>query len=144
MSDLDLEVKESGGKEKWLEQTKHDLEDLKDYLKYLENQAYKEVGNGGNFDSKEEVDETILDTKNIITELTSKMQIIRRSIDGNADTHQLDESVEAKGELILKKVEPYYIVGFRHYQSGDGWFYNESDTTTKYSRYPTHMFDKPE
>lgn len=76
MSELDLEIKEAGGEEAWLANTKKILKDLKDYVDNLIKYGPREVNAGGNFDSMQELNETIADIEAQITELEAKLACV--------------------------------------------------------------------
>ena len=81
MSDLDLEVKEAGGKEAWIANVNEQIDDLSHYLNYLKKSAYNEVNRGGNFESTDEVDEAIRNCEKQLGLLKSKKQIIEERLD---------------------------------------------------------------
>lgn len=81
MSDLDLEVKEAGGKEAWMANVDEQIDDLSHYLNYLKKSAYNEVNRGGNFESADEVDEAIKNCEKQLGLLKSKKQIIEERLD---------------------------------------------------------------
>ena len=80
MSDLDLEVKEAGGKEAWIANIDEQIDDLSHYLNYLKKSAYNEVNRGGNFESTDEVDEAIRNCEKQLGLLKSKKQIIEERL----------------------------------------------------------------
>ena len=81
MSDLDLEVKEAGGKKAWMANVDEQIDDLSHYLNYLKKSAYNEVNRGGNFESADEVDEAIKNCEKQLGLLKSKKQIIEERLD---------------------------------------------------------------
>lgn len=94
MSDLDLDVKEAGSSEayiqnktKELEQLQAEKEDLEEELDYLIKYASREIGRGGAYDSIQEVDETRKDVEDRLAELndlisdcTAKLEVVKKSI----------------------------------------------------------------
>lgn len=81
MSDLDLEVKEAGGKEAWIANVDEQIDDLSHYLNYLKKSAYNEVNRGGNFESTDEVDEAVRNCEKQLGLLKSKKQIVEERED---------------------------------------------------------------
>ena len=81
MSDLDLEVKEAGGKEAWIANVDEQIDDLSHYLNYLKKSAYNEVNRGGNFESTDEVDEAVRNCEKQLGLLKSKKQIVEERKD---------------------------------------------------------------
>lgn len=78
MSNLDLEIQEVGGKEKYIEEKEKELSDLENYVLYLNSQAMREIGKGGNFESRDEVEDSLSDTAKQINELKAKIEIAKR------------------------------------------------------------------
>lgn len=93
MSDLDLEVKEAGGKEAWIASVDEQIDDLTHYLNYLKKSAYNEVNRGGNFESTSEVDEAISSCEKQLGLLRSKKQIVEERKDEcvNEALHGMNE-----------------------------------------------------
>lgn len=81
MSDLDLEVKEAGGKKAWIANVDEQIDDLAHYLNYLKKNAYNEVNSGGNFESADEVDEAVRSCEKQLSLLKSKKQIVEERKD---------------------------------------------------------------
>ena len=93
ISDLDLEVKEAGGKEAWIANVDEQIDDLSHYLNYLKKSAYNEVNRGGNFESTDEVDEAIRNCEKQLGLLRSKKQIVEERKDEcvNEALHGMNE-----------------------------------------------------
>ena len=93
MSDLDLEVKEAGGKEAWMTDIDEQIDDLTHYLNYLKKNAYNEVNRGGNFESADEVDEAVRNCEKQLSLLKSKKQIVEERKDEcvNEALHGMNE-----------------------------------------------------
>ena len=93
ISDLDLEVKEAGGKEAWIANVDEQIDDLSHYLNYLKKSAYNEVNRGGNFESTDEVDEAIRNCEKQLGLLKSKKQIVEERKDEcvNEALHGMNE-----------------------------------------------------
>ena len=108
MSDLDLEVKEAGGKEAWIANVDEQIDDLSHYLNYLKKSAYNEVNRGGNFESTDEVDEAIRDCEKQLGLLKSKKQIIKERKDEsvNKDNH-VDEALHIYPSLAIDEFETF-------------------------------------
>lgn len=79
MKDIDIEIQNVGGKDAWLEQAYDTLEDTKEYIRYLDTYARSEVGNGGNFDSITELENTLARQKDIVNNLTAKIKLVKNS-----------------------------------------------------------------
>lgn len=108
MSDLDLEVKEAGGKEAWIANVDEQIDDLSHYLNYLKKSAYNEVNRGGNFESTDEVDEAIRNCEKQLGLLKSKKQIIeeRKDESVNKDNH-VDEALHIYPSLAINEFETF-------------------------------------
>lgn len=108
MSDLDLEVKEAGGKEAWIANVDEQIDDLSHYLNYLKKSAYNEVNRGGNFESTDEVDEAIRNCEKQLGLLKSKKQIIeeRKDESVNKDNH-VDEALHIYPSLAIDEFETF-------------------------------------
>ena len=108
MSDLDLEVKEAGGKEAWIANVDEQIDDLSHYLNYLKKSAYNEVNRGGNFESTDEVDEAIRNCEKQLGLLKSKKQIIEERKDKrvNEDNH-VDEALHIYPSLAIDEFETF-------------------------------------
>ena len=76
MSNLDLEIKEAGGKKNWKEKARKELSDMIEHLEYLKTYAPKEVNAGGNYDSIEELQDDIEDLEKSINDLNSKLDYV--------------------------------------------------------------------
>lgn len=108
MSDLDLEVKEAGGKKAWMANVDEQIDDLSHYLNYLKKSAYNEVNRGGNFESTNEVDEAIRNCEKQLGLLKSKKQIIeeRKDESVNKDNH-VDEALHIYPSLAIDEFETF-------------------------------------
>ena len=108
MSDLDLEVKEAGGKEAWIANVDEQIDGLSHYLNYLKKSAYNEVNRGGNFESTDEVDEAIRNCEKQLGLLKSKKQIIeeRKDESVNKDNH-VDEALHTYPSLAIDEFETF-------------------------------------
>lgn len=107
MSDLDLEVKEAGGKEAWMADIDEQIDDLAHYLKYLKKNAYNEVNRGSNFESTDEVDEAIRNCEKQLGLLKSKKQIIEERKDESVNEalygmNQIEQFVKMADAIGLK------------------------------------------
>lgn len=76
MSNLDLEIKEAGGKKSWKEKARQELADMIENLEYLKTYAPKEVNAGGNYDSITELQDDIEDLEKAINELNVKLNFV--------------------------------------------------------------------
>lgn len=76
MSNLDLEIKEAGGKKNWKEKVRKELADMIEHLEYLKTYAPKEINAGGNYDSIEELQDDIEDLEKSINDLNSKLDYV--------------------------------------------------------------------
>ena len=76
MSDLDIEVKEAKGKNAWLRKNRKETEEEERELDYLQNEAPREIGRGGNFESMSEIADTIKETKDYINYLKNKRAVV--------------------------------------------------------------------
>lgn len=97
MSDIDLEVKEAGGKEAFIANISEQIDDLSHYLNYLKKNAYNEVNRGGNFESANEVDEAIKDCEKQLSLLKSKKALIDERKDKSLKE---DLTVAVNGEEV--------------------------------------------
>lgn len=79
MKDIDIEIKDVGGKDAWLEQAYDTLEDTKEYIRYLDTYARNEVSKGGNFDSIEDLEDTLVRQKEILNNLSAKINVVENS-----------------------------------------------------------------
>lgn len=107
MSDLDLEVKEAGGKEAWIANVDEQIDDLSHYLNYLKKSAYNEVNRGGNFESTDEIDEAIRNCEKQLGLLKSKKQIIEERKDESVNEalygmNQIEQFVKMADAIGLK------------------------------------------
>lgn len=108
MSDLDLEVKEAGGKEAWIANVDEQIDDLSHYLNYLKKSAYNEVNRGGNFESTDEVDEAIRDCGKQLGLLKSKKQIIEERKDESVNKgNHVDEALHIYPSLAIDEFETF-------------------------------------
>ena len=108
MSDLDLEVKEAGGKEAWIANVDEQIDDLSHYLNYLKKSAYNEVNRGGNFESTDEVDEAIRNCEKQLGLLKSKKQIIEeRKDDSMNKDNYVDEALHIYPSLAINEFETF-------------------------------------
>lgn len=76
MSDLDIEVKEAKGKNAWLRKNRKEMEEEERELDYLQNEAPREIGRGGNFESMSEISDAIKETKDYINYLKNKRAVV--------------------------------------------------------------------
>ena len=107
MSDLDLEVKEAGGKEAWIANIDEQIDDLSHYLNYLKKSAYNEVNRGGNFESANEVDDAIRDCEKQLGLLKSKKQLVEERKDKSINEalygmNQIEQFVKMANAIGLK------------------------------------------
>lgn len=112
MSDLDLEVKEAGGKEAWIANVDEQIDDLSHYLNYLKKSAYNEVNRGGNFESTDEVDEAIRNCEKQLGLLKSKKQIIEERKDESVNEalygmNQIEQFVKMADAIGLKTMSDF-------------------------------------
>lgn len=112
MSDLDLEVKEAGGKEAWIANVDEQIDDLSHYLNYLKKSAYNEVNRGGNFESTDEVDEAIRNCEKQLGLLKSKKQIIEERKDESVNEalygmNQIEQFVKMADAIGLKTMDDF-------------------------------------
>lgn len=112
MSDLDLEVKEAGGKEAWIANVDEQIDDLSHYLNYLKKSAYNEVNRGGNFESTDEVDEAIRNCEKQLGLLKSKKQIIEERKDESVNEalygmNQVEQFVKMADAIGLKTMDDF-------------------------------------
>lgn len=112
MSDLDLEVKEAGGKEAWIANVDEQIDDLSHYLNYLKKSAYNEVNRGGNFESTDEVDEAIRNCEKQLGLLKSKKQIIKERKDESVNEalygmNQIEQFVKMADAIGLKTMSDF-------------------------------------
>ena len=107
MSDLDLEVKEAGGKEAWIASIDEQIDDLSHYLNYLKKSAYNEVNRGGNFESANEVDDAIRDCEKQLGLLKSKKHLVEERKDESVNEalygmNQIEQFVKMANAIGLK------------------------------------------
>lgn len=76
MSDLDIEIKEAKGKNAWLKRNRKEIEEEEKELDYLQNEAPKEIGRGGNYDSISEITSAIEETRDYINYLKNKRAVV--------------------------------------------------------------------
>lgn len=112
MSDLDLEVKEAGGKEAWIANVDEQIDDLSHYLNYLKKSAYNEVNRGGNFESTDEIDEAIRNCEKQLGLLKSKKQIIEERKDESVNEalygmNQIEQFVKMADAIGLKTMDDF-------------------------------------
>lgn len=108
MSDIDLEVKEAGGKEAWIANVDEQIDDLSHYLNYLKKSAYNEVNRGGNFESTDEVDEAIRNCEKQLGLLKSKKQIIEERKDESVNKlNHVDEALHIYPSLAIDEFETF-------------------------------------
>ena len=77
MSDLDLDVKEIGGTSKLISKIERHIAALRSELDFLRTVAPREIGNGGNFDSKEEIKEAEEATEKELSKELAKLSVLR-------------------------------------------------------------------
>ena len=76
MSNLDIEIKEAGGKKNWKEKARQELADMIENLEYLKTYAPKEVNAGGNYDSIADLQADIEDLEKAINDLNAKLDYV--------------------------------------------------------------------
>lgn len=76
VKELIIEVEEAGGIETWMIETEERYDELVYELKYLKNQAPKEINRGGSFDSQLDIDEAIAEVEAEIADLERKYKIV--------------------------------------------------------------------
>lgn len=120
MSDLDLEVKEAGGKEAWIANIDEQIDDLAHYLNYLKKNAYNEVNRGGNFESADEVDEAVRNCEKQLSLLKSKKQIVKERKD-----ECVDEALHGMNEIeqfvkMAKAIGLKTMADFKYFMDREG------------------------
>ena len=76
IKELDIEIQDAGGVDKWLKNAQSERAELVDQLDYLEDQrAY--MGRGGNFDSREELDDACKEAEQQLRKLESAIEMVK-------------------------------------------------------------------
>lgn len=75
MADLDIEVKNAGGKLTFISQIKKEIKEIEDFLN-SDALKSKLVNGGGNFDNEEERREVVKDIENQLSDLRNKLTIV--------------------------------------------------------------------
>ena len=78
MSEIDLEIKDIGGKENYIKKLEKDISKLEKWINFLKVEAPKQVKMKiSNFDTQEEVDEAIDEANEELTEKKAKLKFIQ-------------------------------------------------------------------
>ena len=77
MSDLDLDIKEIGGTSKLISKIEKHVAALRSELDFLRTIAPREIGSGGNFDSKKEIEEAKEATEKELSKELAKLSVLR-------------------------------------------------------------------
>ena len=77
ISDLDVDVQEAGDKDALITKLEYDTKKLRQEIHFLTDQAPREVGKGGAFDSQEEINDALNATKRALNRAELKLSILR-------------------------------------------------------------------
>ena len=77
MSDLDIDAQEAGGYDKLTAKLEYEISKLRQERNFLKNQAPKEIGRGGAFDSQEEINDALSATERALNRAEMKLSIVR-------------------------------------------------------------------
>ena len=103
MSDLDIERQED---EELADKLEASIKALRDELKFLKEQAPKEIRKGGAFDSQEEINDAIASTERELRREEAKLKILAKAknMNENKRLHEADENVDIR-ELFKEFME---------------------------------------
>lgn len=77
MSDLDAEIRDSEGINKLIYKTERNVKALEDEIHFLTTQAPREIQRGGAFDSQEEIDEALYETRKTLDKERAKLRVLK-------------------------------------------------------------------
>lgn len=80
MSDLDAEIRDSEGIDKLIYKTERNVKALEDEIHFLTTQAPREIQRGGAFDSQEEIDEALYETRKALDKEKAKLRVLKGAI----------------------------------------------------------------
>lgn len=99
IKELDIEIQDAGGVDRWLRNAKSERAELVDQLKYLDSQrAY--IGRGGNFDSTEELDDARKEVEQQLRKLKASIEIVKR------DYHLTESCYSPERTSLIAYMQP--------------------------------------